>query len=71
MVTLNNANSFKGIGSPKNINKIYTNITEEYRGLSSDEKPILLPDKNGSEFYEMDTKKFYMFDGENLVWLPQ
>jgi len=48
----------------------YTYI-EEYRGLSTDMKPILPRDRNGSVFYSMDTKKVDMWDGENLQWLQQ
>ena len=44
---------------------------EEYRGISTDTKPILLANRNGSVFYEMDTKKAWLWDGENLKWLPQ
>jgi len=41
----------------------------DIRGLSTDTKPLDVP--NGSSFYEMDTKKVYMFDAENVVWLEQ
>jgi hypothetical protein len=46
-------------------------VVEEYRGLSGDTKPTLLRNRNGSVFYEMDTRKVYMYDGENQIWLPQ
>ncbi len=38
-------------------------------GLSADAKPLDVT--NASVFYEMDTKKVYMFDAENKVWLEQ
>lgn len=38
--------------------------THEYRGLSTDEKPIKYVG-NGSVFFEMDTLKLYMFDFQN------
>lgn len=40
----------------------------ELRGLSTDSKPTE-GIENGSIYYEMDTKKIYMFDGENQQWL--
>lgn len=50
-------------------------VPHEFFGLSKDEKPI---DKingvkitNGSMFIEMDTKKVYLFDEENQIWLEQ
>jgi len=48
-------------------------VIEEYRGLSTDIRPILPRDRNGSTYYNMDDvpKKVEMWDGENLVWLPQ
>ena len=42
----------------------------ELKCLSTDEKPIKdIP--NGSSFYEMDTKKVFMFDEQNIRWLEQ
>lgn len=41
----------------------------EIYGLSGDEKPADV--LNASVFYEMDTKKMYLFDGENGLWLEQ
>lgn len=38
-------------------------------GLSTDEKPVDVG--NASTFYAMDTKKLYMFDAQNGVWLEQ
>jgi hypothetical protein len=53
MVTLNQYNG-KTVG------------TAELYGLSTDEKPTTY--KNGDMFYEMDTKKCYVFDEENKKW---
>ena len=36
--------------------------------LSTDEKPTTGV-SNGAILYEMDTKKFYMFDADNSQWL--
>lgn len=38
-------------------------------GLSTDAKPKNV--SNASTFYEMDTKKLFMFDAQNRVWLEQ
>ena len=51
-------------------------ITTEFRGTSSDTKPITYIDENGDErkvangsvFIEMDTSKIYFFDYENQEW---
>ena len=37
-------------------------------GLSADEKPKLTAKSNGSVFYEMDTHKWFCYDGEHLEW---
>lgn len=42
----------------------------EFYGLSTDTKPTT-DVLNASVFYEMDTKKIYMFDEENSRWLEQ
>lgn len=42
----------------------------EYYGKSTDTKPVEGV-KNAEIFYEMDTKKIFMFDEENAVWLEQ
>lgn len=42
--------------------------TLEFRGLSTDTKPIKHVG-NGSMFFEMDTMKVYMFDAEHIEWL--
>ena len=41
--------------------------TYEYRGLSTDAKPVEKAG-NGSVFIEMDTGKVYIFDEENIIW---
>lgn len=51
-------------------------VPHEFFGLSTDTKPV---DEfgegnkvtNGSIFIEIDTKKVYMFDAENKVWIEQ
>jgi len=40
-----------------------------YVGLSSDTKPTDCG--NGSTFYEMDTKKSFIYDETNKKWLDQ
>ena len=42
----------------------------ELRGLSSDVKPTPSEMYNGSTFVEMDTRKVWMYDGENQKWWP-
>lgn len=42
----------------------------EYYGNSSDTKPVDGV-KNAEAFYEMDTKKLFLFDEQNKVWLAQ
>jgi hypothetical protein len=46
-------------------------VIESYRGKSTDTKPTLPLNRNGSVFYEMDTKKVWMYDGTAQTWLPQ
>lgn len=41
----------------------------EVYGLSSDAKPVNVP--NASVFYEMDTKKMFLFCAQNQSWLEQ
>lgn len=41
--------------------------TYEFRGLSTDVKPLERVG-NGSIFIEMDTSKVFMFDEQNKVW---
>ena len=42
----------------------------EYYGKSGDEKPANGA-KNADIFYEMDTKKVFMFDEDGSAWLEQ
>lgn len=42
--------------------------TLEFRGLSTDTKPIKYVG-NGSMFFEMDTMKVFMFDAEHRQWV--
>ena len=44
----------------------------DFMGLSTDTKPVIAdyPNmKNGSSFFEMDTKKIYFYDAENAQWV--
>ena len=41
--------------------------TYEFRGLSTDEKPIERVG-NGSVFIELDTCKVFIFDEQNKTW---
>lgn len=41
----------------------------EFRGLSTDEKPINKYIGNGSIFLEIDTGKVFIFDEENQEWV--
>lgn len=44
--------------------------SNEYRGLSTDEKPVnRVP--NGSLFYEFDTTVLYVFDAAEKEWIEQ
>lgn len=51
-------------------------ITTEFRGLSSDTKPLVYVDENGDEkqvangsvFIEMDTQKIFFFDFDGQEW---
>ena len=42
--------------------------TYSLRGLSTDEKPIEFMG-NGSTFFEMDTGKVFMFNGDGKIWV--
>lgn len=48
------------------ITKTGTNTTGEYRGLSTDAKPTETAEVN-SLFLELDTGKFYFFNGTQWV----
>lgn len=41
----------------------------DFIGLSTDAKPTGVT--NASSFYEMDTKKLYLYDEQNSAWLEQ
>ena len=41
----------------------------ELYGKSTDEKPTNVP--NSTPFYEMDTGKVFMYDGETCSWVEQ
>lgn len=47
--------------------KVITNA-EEYRGVSTDEKPSGVP--LYSIYFEMDTNTFYYYDGTQWVEIP-
>lgn len=47
----------------------YRCTSRDMYGLSTDTKPTNVG--NASTFYEMDTKKLFMFDAQNRVWLEQ
>jgi hypothetical protein len=42
---------------------------KDFIGLSTDAKPQGVP--NTSSFYEMDTKKMFLYDAQNRTWLEQ
>lgn len=44
-------------------------LRSEYDGMSTDTKPIAGV-LNGDVFYEMDTKKSFIFDEDGQQWLP-
>lgn len=44
-------------------------VPTDFLGLSTDAKPTDV--NNASTFYEMDTKKLFLFDAENQQWLEQ
>ena len=50
-------------------------VPHEFYSLQKDEKPVGkhngIKITNGSIFIEIDTKKIYMFDEENQVWIEQ
>jgi len=61
------------------LNQDRFNKTVTLFGLSSDEKPsatilhgtAVVPIKNGSIFYEMDTSDLFIFDEDNSDWIKQ
>lgn len=50
-------------------NHAWTTDPHELYGLAKDTKPTDVP--NASMFYEMDTKKMYLFCAESKSWLEQ
>lgn len=46
----------------------YNSHTYKIAGESTDEKPVLDKDSNGSIFIEVDTGYKYCYDGENKKW---
>lgn len=52
-----------------NTNTLQASTPSEFFGLSTDEKPTNCA--NASTFYEMDTKKLFLFDKQNKQWLEQ
>ena len=42
--------------------------TYEFRGLSTDKKPVNDNVGNGSMFFEIDTGKVFLFDKKNKIW---
>lgn len=50
-------------------NHVYGYTPSKIYGLSTDIKPMDV--NNASVFWEMDTKKLWMFDEENKRWLEQ
>lgn len=50
-------------------NHAWTTDPHELYGLAKDTKPTDVP--NASLFYEMDTKKMYLFCAESKTWLEQ
>ena len=69
MITVKNASSISFENSQKDTTDF------EFYGLSTDEKPTSTYEgrriRNTSLFYEMNTKKAYLFDAENHQWLEQ
>jgi hypothetical protein len=51
-------------------NNMVTGSGFELYGLSTDTKPVEGVD-NACIFYEMDTKKVFLFDEQNKTWLEQ
>ncbi|MCL1823180.1 MAG: hypothetical protein FWG44_03160 [Oscillospiraceae bacterium] len=46
----------------------YSGVIENFTGLSTDPKPVLKPENNGSSFFELDTKRVFFWDGDSLNW---
>lgn len=46
-------------------------VSSKFYGLSTDDKANAEDPRNADAFYEMDTKKVYLYDQENAKWLEQ
>ena len=46
-------------------------VTNEYYGLSTDDKTGAEGARNADIFYEMDTKKVYLYNEDGGAWLEQ
>jgi hypothetical protein len=56
----------------RGISKTNNDYEFDFMGLSTDTKPLIAdcPEmKNGSSFFEMDTKTIYFYDAENDAWV--
>ena len=54
------------------VSKTNSDYQYDFEGLSTDEKPTLADNpnmKNGSSFFELDTKKIYFWDATNETWV--
>ena len=54
------------------VSKTETTYQYDFEGLSTDDKPTITdyPNmRNGSSFFEMDTKTVKFYDAENDVWV--
>lgn len=49
----------------------FVGVAHDYRGKSTDVKPILSAENNGATYYEMDTLNVFMWDGDLLEWTFQ
>lgn len=55
----------KVVKTTESANKYYAAV--ELYGLSTDSKPT--DEQNGTLFFEMDTKKVYIFNGASSTWI--
>lgn len=58
MVTINNFDT----------NSVGILASGDYRGLSTDTKPVGVNVGNGSSFIEIDTGKIFLYDAEGEEW---
>ena len=56
------------LGQDGNVPGVYIPAAE-YRGLSTDTKPVEPP--NGSTFWELDTDEIYAYDQTSDTWIKQ